>query len=65
MAKKDFMFNDAMVEIESILKNIENGDMDVDKLSIEVKRASELIKQCQKKLKTTEDEINGIFRDLT
>jgi len=65
MAKKDFMFNDAMVEIESILKNIENGEMDVDKLSIEVKRASELIKQCQKKLKTTEDEINGIFRDLT
>ena len=65
MAKKEFMFDDAMVEIESILKNIENGDMDVDKLSIEVKRASELIKQCQKKLKTTEDEINGIFRDLT
>lgn len=65
MVKKEFMFNDAMLEIESILKNIENGEMDVDKLSIEVKRASDLIKQCQKKLKTTEDEINGIFRDLS
>ncbi len=65
MAKKEFMFNDAMIEIESILKNIENGELDIDKLSIEVKRASELIKQCQKKLRTTEDEINGIFRDLT
>ncbi len=65
MAKKEFMFNDAMLEIESILKNIENGEMDVDKLSVEVKRASDLIKQCQKKLKTTEDEINGIFRDLS
>ena len=65
MAKKEFMFNDAMIEIESILKNIENGELDIDKLSIEVKRASELIKLCQKKLRTTEDEINGIFRDLT
>jgi exodeoxyribonuclease VII small subunit len=64
MAKKEFSFNESMSEIESILKKIENGDMDVDKLSVEVKRASELIKQCQKKLKSTEDEINSIFRDL-
>lgn len=64
MAKKEFSFNNAVVEIEKILHNIESGDLDVDKLSIEVKRASELIKQCQKKLKTTEEEINSIFRDL-
>ena len=64
MAKKDFSFNDAVSEIEEILQNIEGGELDVDKLSVEVKRASELIKQCQKKLKSTEDEINSIFRDL-
>jgi exodeoxyribonuclease VII small subunit len=64
MAKKEFSFNDAVVEIEDILRNIESGDMDVDKLSVEVKRASELIKQCQKKLRTTEEEINSIFKDL-
>ena len=64
MAKKEFSFNDAVVEIEDILRNIESGDLDVDKLSIEVKRASELIKQCQKKLRSTEDEINSIFKDL-
>jgi len=64
MAKKEFSFNDAVSEIEEILQNIEGGELDVDKLSVEVKRASELIKQCQKKLKTTEDEINSIFRDL-
>jgi len=33
-------------------------------LSAEVRKASELIRQCQKKLKTTEEEINNIFRDL-
>lgn len=64
MAKKEFSFNEAANEIEDILRNIENGDLDLDRLSVEVKRASELIKQCQKKLRSTEDEINGIFKDL-
>lgn len=64
MAKKEFSFNEAVIEIEKILNNIETGDLDVDKLSVEVKRASELIKQCQKKLRNTEDEINSIFKDL-
>ena len=64
MVKKEFSFNNAVSEIEKILRNIESGDLDVDKLSLEVKRASDLIKQCQKKLKTTEEEINSIFRDL-
>lgn len=64
MAKKEFSFNNAVIEIENILHNIESGDLDIDKLSVEVKRASELIKQCQKKLRTTEEEINSIFKNL-
>jgi exodeoxyribonuclease VII small subunit len=64
MAKKEFSFNDAVVEIETILRKIESGDLDIDRLSVEVKRASELIKQCQDKLRTTEEEINSIFKDM-
>jgi exodeoxyribonuclease VII small subunit len=64
MVKKEFSFNDAVKEIEKILQTIETGNLDVDKLSDEVKRASELIKQCQKKLRSTEEEINSIFKDL-
>lgn len=64
MAKKEFSFNEAVNEIEKILRNIESGDLDIDRLATEVKRASELIKQCQKKLRVTEDEINSIFKDL-
>jgi exodeoxyribonuclease VII small subunit len=64
MAKKEFSFSEAVIEIEDILKKIESGELDVDKLSVEVKRASELIRQCQKKLRTTEEEINGIFKEL-
>ena len=64
MAKKEFSFNEAVTEIEEIINQIESGELDIDKLSLEVKRASELIRQCQKKLKTTEDEINSIFKDM-
>ena len=65
MTKKEFSFNEAVIKIEEILRNIESGELDIDKLSVEVKNAAELIKQCQKKLKITEEEINSIFRDLT
>lgn len=64
MAKKEFSFTNAVGEIEKILQNIERGELDLDKLSVEVKRASELIRECQKKLRTTEEEINSIFREL-
>ena len=64
MAKKEFSFNEAVHEIEDILKSIEKGELDLDKLSNEVKRASELIKQCHRKLRDTEDEINNIFKDI-
>jgi len=64
MTKKEFSFNESVNEIDKILRNIESGDLDIDKLSVEVKRASELIRLCQKKLRTTEDEINSIFKDL-
>ena len=65
MAKKELSFNEIMTEIEDILSKIESGDLDVDKLAIEVKRASELIKQCQKKLRATEEEIESIFKELS
>jgi exodeoxyribonuclease VII small subunit len=64
MTKKEFSFNEAVNEIEKVLRNIESGELDLDKLSLEVKRASELIKKCQNKLRSTEDEINSILKDL-
>jgi exodeoxyribonuclease VII small subunit len=65
MGKKEFSFNNAVKEIEKILENLENSKLDVDKLAEEVKKASDLIRQCQDKLRTTEEEINSIFRDLS
>jgi len=64
MAKTEFSFNASMAEIEEILKTIEDGEPDIDKLTSKVKRASELIKLCQKKLRETEDEIDTVFKDI-
>jgi exodeoxyribonuclease VII small subunit len=63
MTKKDISFNDAIAEVEAILKKIETGILDVDRLSESVKRASELIKICQKKLRDAEVEIGKIFTE--
>ena len=64
MAKTEFSFNASMAEIEEILKKIEDGEPDIDKLTAKVKRASELIKLCRKKLTETEDEIDTVFKDI-
>jgi exodeoxyribonuclease VII small subunit len=65
MTKKEFSFNDAVQKIEEILRNIESGELDVDRLSSEVRHASDLIRQCQKKLRSTEEEINSIFKEIS
>ncbi|MCF8223460.1 MAG: exodeoxyribonuclease VII small subunit [Bacteroidales bacterium] len=54
-------FNKAVEELENILEEIESGEMDVDELAGKVKRASELLKLCQSKLRDTEKEIDGII----
>lgn len=54
-------FNKAVEELENILEEIESGEMDVDELTGKVKRASELLKLCQSKLRDTEKEIDSII----
>jgi len=64
MTQEKIGFNKAISELERILAQIESGELDVDKLSGEVKRASELIKICQKKLRETEQDVNKIIDEL-
>lgn len=61
MAKKEFSYNSAIQEIEEIMYKLENEEIDLDQLSKNVKRASELISKCKTKLKSTEEEIEKII----
>jgi len=61
MAKKELSYNEAFNEIEDILYEIENNDIEVDKLSLKVERVSVLLNICKKKLLNTEKQIEKIF----
>ena len=64
MAEKKPTFNEALEELENILKEIESGEMDIDDLTTRVKRAANLLDICKKKLKLTEEELDKIVEDI-
>ena len=61
--EKSKTYGEAMAEVEAILAGFENGGMDVDRLSAEVKRATELIKFCKSRLSKTEKDVAKILED--
>ena len=61
MKKSEISYNKAVEEIEEIIENLNNDNMDIDKLAKEVKRASELINICKEKLRDAEKEIDKIY----
>ncbi len=65
MAKKQMTYQGAIDELEQILVDIENNTTQIDMLSEKVKRASELIAFCKKKLKDTEKSVDNIVSDLS
>ena len=64
MAKKENLsYQAAMTELESIMKLLEAGQLDVDDMVKQVQRASELISFCQQKLSKTEEALAAIFKE--
>ena len=56
-AKKQISYEDAMNKLEELVDKMENGDVSIDSLSENLKKARELIKLCKDKLMKTEEEI--------
>ena len=61
MAKKEISYSEAIQEIEDILYEVENNEVEIDKLSEKVKRVSFLLETCKTKLLNTEEQIEKIF----
>ena len=57
-------YEDAYAELQQITADIENESVSVDELAQKVKRASELIRICQAKLKNTETEVSNIIKNM-
>ncbi|PPL01973.1 exodeoxyribonuclease VII small subunit [Parapedobacter indicus] len=61
---KQYTYTDAFEELQTIVSEIEHGDISIDELSEKVKRATLLIGVCKAKLTATEGEVNNILANL-
>jgi len=57
-------YTDAFEELQTIVSEIEQGEISVDELSQKVKRAAQLITICKLKLTTTEEDVSRILKEL-
>lgn len=57
-------YSDAFEELENIIQEIESEEINIDDLSVKVKRASILLKFCKDKLRSTEYEIGSILKEM-
>lgn len=64
MTKKDeIKFEDKIKELETIINDLESGEIDLDSSIEKYTYAMKLVKECDKKLKTVEDQVNKILNE--
>lgn len=61
---KDLTYNQAVAELESILRTMQSDACDIDKLAAYTRRASELLRECRNRLTATDEELKAILADL-
>ena len=54
-------YEEAIEQIEHIVRSIENDELDIDSLTSELRTAQKLLKLCKDKLTSTEDEVRNIL----
>jgi exodeoxyribonuclease VII small subunit len=57
-------YDQALAELEEIIKAIEEETMGIDEFTIKVKTAAELLIFCRQKLRSTEEEIGNHFENM-
>lgn len=60
----DPTYADLSAELETILDEIESGEIDLDALSDKVERAATLLALCRKRLAATETKVKQVTEDL-
>lgn len=63
MATKKESYSEAMKRLETIVSQIESGELDIDELGNQLKEAQKLIKFCREKLYKADDEIKKMLGD--
>ena len=61
--KQPKSYGEATAEVEAILARFASGELDVDTLAAEVKRATELIGWCRERLAGAEKAVNDVLSE--
>ena len=57
-------YNQAIEELNCLVRDLQGDDIDVEQLSEKVKRAAVLIKFCKTKLRDTDEEVKKVLEDM-
>lgn len=58
-------YTEAMTRLETIVRQIESGEMDIDSLTTQLKEAKQLVALCRQRLTTIDDEVKKVLDDGT
>ena len=61
--KQEMKYEQAYQELQTIVRRMENDELDIDQMSEQLKRAQQLIKLCKDKLTKTDEEIKKILAE--
>ena len=61
--EKELKYEQAMRELEDIVRKMENTELDIDMLGAELKRAQTLIKICKDKLTKADNEVKNVLKN--
>ena len=64
MKEKNFNYAKAMEQVKSIIKEIDENDMDVDAMVAKIEEAAALLKECRSKLVKTDETVQTTLDDI-
>lgn len=63
MPKKTLTYEQAMAELETIVSAVENGQLEIDQLTTQIKRAQELLAHCKSQLNQVKNDVQSLLAD--
>lgn len=61
---KDLTYTQAISELEAILRKMQGDECDIDQLALYTRRATELLRECRRRLTATDEELRNILADI-
>ena len=58
---KDIKYEEAVRQLEKIVDKMESGELEIDSMAAQLKKAQELVKLCKDKLKRTDADIQKLL----